>query len=225
MRTHTVTEHRVSSTECVCLPGHYLLLGECVLCKSNSFCSGNDNHKTDCTANSKTFADAATNTNIKNTDESSCLCNLGYTRNVAGQTSCLECESGKYKASYGTDACAVCAAGKYLEGTAATSVTSCVSCIAGKVLTGTGAKLATDCISCPAGKYSTVVAATADSDCLDCTAGKYSLVDGGQDETACLSCGAGSIQPALPPMMQACALSVRLEPTLRWRQQRISILV
>ena len=118
-----------------------------------------------------------------------CACEPGFTGVF---TSCTQCATGKYKASYGSESCATCETGSIpnaqktdcdtceLSKTTSTDpgrLDACVNCHAGKYGTQGGL-----CQDCPADTYSLLVAATSAEVCTACPAAPYSRSQAGSDD-------------------------------------------
>ena len=106
------------------------------------------------------------------------LCGAGRYQPLAGQTSCLSCEAGKYNERTGNfpTTCTLCSPG----GWSATGATACLYCPGGSGPVSVGA---TTCTACAVGSYS-----QAGAPCQTCPAGVYAPF-GGSDH--CYACAAG----------------------------------
>jgi len=112
--------------------------------------------------------------------ESSCIeCATGKLSS-ADRTFCKDCEAGEY--NFNNTECVSCEYGKY----APQALTdSCLTCTAGS--NTNNASKATTCTACDAGTYSNASSV----DCLSCSRGKYSP----SGSSKCLDCEAGFISP------------------------------
>ena len=122
-----------------------------------------------------------------------CYCGGGYQSTtpscspgtaIDSSNSCVDCEAGKYKSSYGTSACTLCPEHK----TSPVGSDSGLDCFCDDGYEGKPGTSDT-CTACPLGKYfhSSLYTDYQESSCRDCTSGKYA---GMQGMSACMDCPA-----------------------------------
>jgi len=179
--THNPNTLGSTSSECVCVPGMYLVGDTCNDCSANFYCEGSDNSQQSCPtkSNSPTSSD----------EETDCACNSGYFG--SDNTPCVQCGSGTYKSLSRNSNCIECAKGKFSAGVAQTDPDTCEPCVAGKA---SDDRAASFCPECDPGKYSTGVN---NNVCSDCGAGKWSADIAATTEVKCTVCDAGKYQTHL----------------------------
>lgn len=111
---------------------------------------------------------------VSTSERASCdMCSAG--QYVLNETSCVDCEAGRYAPTAVEDSCYLCPSG-FSTGVLS-GASSCKQCDAGTYSAG----LAVNCTTCPAGTYST----SSSSGCTDCSSGYFSSSHGA---TSCSKC-------------------------------------
>ena len=193
--THNPNPSSSDNADCVCVAGTYLDGAVCEICTANYFCTGINNGRSECPANSESL--------VSSESDQECTCSRGYSGANGGP--CVECGVGTYKDQIGDVACSSCESGNYNGQTASTTSNACKQCakgtasnlaIAGNCATcvaGTFSNTlgAETCTPCSYGQWSNIVGATTTNTCQWCDAGKYQMTMGADAESDCFLCPTG----------------------------------
>ena len=178
--------------------------GECASCSAGKY---------------KTIPGASTCLNCPaNSDwnQSSCICNMGYTGPDGGV--CSVCQPGSFKAQTGSAACELCPNNTFSVDIGRNS--SCVPCQANAVSASGSASQAScycrigyahaagvsTCRICDPGTYNSQLGRTA---CSNCSVGLYSVNYGAIGSETCVSCPLGQWSPEGSPNCNLCPANSR----------------
>jgi hypothetical protein len=121
----------------------------------------------------------STTTSSGSTQQSQCLCNIGYKGPDGG--TCESCAAGKYKSALGSAECTQCEAGKHSASSGATSIGACTNCAVNTYSSADNSQ----CTACPSHSGS-VESSSSVTDCK-CNAGFT-----GPDGVTCNACSSGT---------------------------------
>ena len=181
--------HGANGGNCsACLPGSFKdVVGDaaCELCDQGSYISfAAATACYDCEENYNTTASGST-------QESECLCDVGY---YALNGSCSMCLRGKYKAVIGNTPCPTCT--NHSDSRAGSVSAQQCKCNVG--YTGPDGDF---CVACVPGTYKPV---SGSSECTNCSSGKYSEVAAADVESKCRSCPSNTTSPAGSSSLMEC---------------------
>jgi len=128
------------------------------------------------------YAQCGTGTYAPSGETSCQQCDKGKYADVAGLTSCKVCSSGRYTDTLGKSSCDVCGEGTYSLATAIEGAQNCTKCGVGTYNDVPGSS---ECLDCQPGRSGNE---TGLSECRPCPAGFFADQPG---KTSCQQCGVG----------------------------------